>query len=170
MFSIAWKLPFFFLKLQIFKYLDCGFLIQLFVFPGVSGYLLGTNAFITNSLVFPECIVIPFGLNKWSYHFLPGTSFPEHYAPIWTWLFPGAATQLSPCTVILHHSPGSHPQHPTSYSSFYQRTFPHVPSEGWVGVSFLWAGLSENAFMLPSFRLKECLIDVFLPVLFSRGI
>lgn len=129
MFSIAWKLPFFFLKLQVFKYLDYGFLIQLFVFPGVSGYLLGTNAFITNSLVFPECIVIPFGLNKWSYHFLPGTFFPEHHAPIWTLLFPGAATQLSPYAVILHHSPGSHPQHPTSYSSFYQRTFPHVPSE-----------------------------------------
>lgn len=99
--------PFFSLKLQVFNYLDGGSLIQLFVFPGVSGYLLGTNAFITNPLVFPECMVIPFGLHKWSYHFLPGTSFPEHHALIWVWLFPGAATQLSPCAVILHLSPGS---------------------------------------------------------------
>lgn len=132
--------PFFFLKLQVFKYLDCGFLIQLFVFPGVSGYLLGTNAFITNSFVFPECIAIQFGLNKWSYHFLPGTSFPERHALIWTWLFPGAATQLSPCTVVLPHSPGSHPQHPTSYSSVYQRISPRVPSQG-LGRSKLSLGL-----------------------------
>lgn len=75
-------------------------------------------------------------------------------------------------TVVIMHDPSSLPWL-ASYILLLvsPENLPSVSSKGGgVKINFLWAGLSENAFMLASFWLNECLIGVFSSAFLSGGI
>lgn len=112
--------PLFFLKFQVFSYLDCGFLLLIFV------CLFGSNTFIISSFNFSECTVILSDLSKRSYHFfLPGTSFPGSPCPdldqamFWkchfAWRHHGT---------IFHDSPRSYPLCARSHPSVTRKISP----------------------------------------------
>lgn len=90
-------IPLLFLKFQFFSYLDCGFLLLIFV------CLFGSNTFIISLFNFSECTVFLSVLSKRSYHFFSPRDLLSRISMPWPG--PGHVLEVPLCMTSSWHNP-----------------------------------------------------------------